>query len=76
MTDAQIIAKLEKTRNSINAHFARGGTVRARRVWDLAYRYDALKEAVAGDRGYTPAWIAYCDTINACRSHGGTDLLA
>lgn len=75
MTDEQIIAKLEKTRNSIDAHFARGGTYRAQRAWELVRRYDDLKDAVCGDRGYTPAWIAYCDSFGACRSHSGTDLL-
>lgn len=76
MTDEQIIAKLEKTRNSLNAHLARGGSWRAQRTWELVRRYDDLKEAVVGDRGYTPAWTAYCDSIGACRSHDGTDLLA
>jgi hypothetical protein len=74
MTDAQIIAKLEKTLNSINAHQFRGGTTRSQRAWDLIRRYDDLKDALAGDRGYTPAWTAYCASINACRSHTGIDL--
>ncbi len=73
MTDAQIIAKLVKTFDSINAHIARGGSHRSQRCRDLVRRYDDLKNAVCGDRGYTPAWIAYCDNINACRSHTGID---
>jgi hypothetical protein len=74
MTDEQIIAKLAKTLDSINAHQDRGGTTRSQRAWDLVRRYDDLKDAVTGERGYTPAWTAYCASINACRSHTGIDL--
>lgn len=73
MTDEQIIAKLVKTLNSIRAHHARGGSTRSARAWDLIRRYDDLKDAVAGERGYTAAWTAYCASINACCSHSGID---
>ena len=76
MTDEQIIAKLAKTRSSIDAHVARGGSHRSQRAWDLIRRYDDLKSEICGDRGYTPAWLAYCDSFNADRSHSGLDLYA
>lgn len=75
MTDAQTIAKLTKTYNSINAYQDRGGRLGSTvRGWDLVRRYDDLRDAVTGDRGYTPAWVAYCQSINACKSHTGIDL--
>ena len=73
MTDALIIAKLEKTLSSIRAHTARGGSHRSQRGRDLILRYDDLKEAAVGEQGYTPAWTAYCASINACPSHTGID---
>ena len=75
MTDAQTIARLTKTLNTINAYQDRGGRLRStRRGWELVRRYDDLRELVVGDRGYTPAWVAYCQSINACNSHTGIDL--
>ena len=74
MTDAQTTARLIKTLSSINAHIARGGTHTSQRGYDLVDRYNDLREALIGDRGYSAAWIAYCDSIGACRTHVAFDL--
>jgi hypothetical protein len=79
MTDQQIVAKLEKTLASINAFIGRGGSLGRNgnlnyRGHDLLRRYNDLRALLCGDRGYTPAWTAYCASINACRTHDGYDL--
>ena len=80
MTNEQIIARLHKTRNTINAFIDRGGSLGRNgnvnhRGCDLVDRYNDLRSALNPD-GYTPAWVAYCDSINAHRSHNGYDLFA
>lgn len=77
MTDEQTIAKLYKTLTTINNYIDRGGRLGSTvRGWELVRRYDDLRDAVTGDRGYTPAWVAYCDSIKAAPSHTGVDQFA
>jgi hypothetical protein len=74
LTDEQRTARILKARKSVYAHIARGGTHLSQRGMDLVDRYDDLREQLVGDRGYSAAWIAYCDSIGACRTHRGFDL--
>ena len=82
MTDAQITARLERTLNSINAFLARGGSLGRNgnvntRGCELVDRYDNLRTALCGDLGWHhPAWVAFCEAHNACRTHNGHDLFA
>ena len=82
MEDAKIVAKLHKTRKSINAHIARGqglgerGAIN-RRGCELCDRYDDLKAELTKVGGYhNPAWKAYCEETGSALSHGGHDLFA
>ena len=85
MTDAQIIARLIRTTNSINAFMDRGGSLGRNgnvnnRGCELVDRYDDLRDALNGgstiENGYSAAWRKYCADMGACPSHNGHDLFA
>lgn len=73
LTDEQRTARILKARKSIYAHIYRGGTHTSQRGMELVDRYDDLREQLIGDRGYSPAWLAYCDSIGADCAHRGFD---
>ena len=73
LPEGVLVSRLRKTLNSINAHIARGGTNTSQRGMELVDRYDDLRKALIGEGGYSPAWLAYCDSIGADRSHRGFD---
>jgi hypothetical protein len=75
--NAAVVAKIHRTRNSINAHIARGNGVNSRRGHELVDRYNDLKESLTRVGGYSaPDWKAYCADIGAQVSHDGYDLFA
>jgi molybdenum-dependent DNA-binding transcriptional regulator ModE len=67
-----VIQKLNKTRNSMNAHMDRGGRERSLRGQDLIMRYNDLKSE-AEEQG---VWAEYCKQQNAVESHFGGCLYA
>jgi hypothetical protein len=81
MTNEKIVAKLEKTRRSIQAHRERGQGLGERgainmRGCDLKDRYDDLRsELTKTQEGYT-AWKAYCDAHGSSYRHDGGDMFA
>jgi hypothetical protein len=78
MPTDRIIAKLNQTLASVNAHIDRTGGVGSlnnKRSQELADRYTGLKSALV-DTGRWSAWSDFCNTIGATTSHNGHDLFA
>ncbi len=79
MTVEKIVAKLHKTRKSINAHRARGqglgenGRINMRGC-DLVDRYNDLRKELT-DLSYAD-WKAYCDVYGSDYRHTGHDMFA
>lgn len=80
--DAQIVKRLNKTRQSIANHLARGlglgynGNINQRGC-ELCDRYDDLRKKLTAVGGNSnQAWKDYCDSHGSSYRHTGHDLFA
>jgi len=75
--DAKLVSQLSRTTATIHnfLHRTPGATLNDRALATLVDRYQDLRAAL-NPAGYSQAWLDYCASIGADRSHDGYDLLA
>lgn len=76
MTNKEMIAKLNKTSNSITAYVARGGRGNSSRWYDLADRYTDLKSALRNTEDGNKMYVEWCNSKGFDVSSDAWDFLA